>query len=175
MHTNFVTRLMEEFFGQGDLLEKEGRPVMPMFRRTDDPFTLAQSQCSFFEFVALPFFGAFAKVRAQYVQRVSGIFRDTSGFPGLSGLCVGACVACLRRCSRRSGWSAPRSIISTGARSWIASRWGGPRRAQEQTLLLVQPNPYRERIRSLSPAKLTSQAPSSGKQIESGADRVVHF
>jgi hypothetical protein len=66
MHTNFVTRLMEEFFSEGDLLEEEGRRVMPMFRRTDSSVTLAQSQCSFFDFVALPFFRAFAKVRVLF-------------------------------------------------------------------------------------------------------------
>jgi hypothetical protein len=63
LHTNFVGRLMEEFFTEGDLLERDGRQVMPMYRRTDSPLTIAQSQCSFFEFVALPFFGAFFKVR----------------------------------------------------------------------------------------------------------------
>jgi hypothetical protein len=63
LHVNFVGLLMQEFFTQGDLLEQEGAPVMSMFRRTDDLMTIARGQCSFFEYIALPFFGSFTEVR----------------------------------------------------------------------------------------------------------------
>lgn len=62
LHVNFVGLLMQEFFTQGDLLEQEGAPVMSMFRRTDDLMTIARGQCSFFEYIALPFFGSFTEV-----------------------------------------------------------------------------------------------------------------
>jgi hypothetical protein len=81
VHLQWVQRLEEEFFMQGDAEQAAGMPITPLFDRTKPGVT--KSQVAFMDIVAIPLFKAMTEVyhgTEPFLEGVSAAIMHKCGF-----------------------------------------------------------------------------------------------